>query len=197
MPDDAAALLVLWNDVASGGAADYEAWHAREHVPERLTVPGILWARRYGRCGGLDMPRYLTLYGLRDPSVLDSEPYQALLSNPTPMSRRMRPLLVNVSRWVCRLVVDEGAAATSHLALRTLADGVGTAAAMKSLQSVAGAAGRLLAHRLESATPLPWLSAAQASGLHGEWLLGFGFDAGGDLEARSLDVSLYARLPVG
>src|SRR5688500_2038945 len=103
MNDQATALLALWNDVGPELDAQYNDWHAHEHVPERLTVPGILWGRRYGRPAEDGAPRYLTLYGLRDAGVLDSEPYQRLLREPTPMSRAMRPALTNVSRWICTL----------------------------------------------------------------------------------------------
>ena len=89
MADAATALLALWNDVDPALEADYDDWHAREHVPERLTVPGMAWALRYRWIAGAAMPRYLTLYGLRDPAVLDGEPYQRLLREPTPASRRM------------------------------------------------------------------------------------------------------------
>ena len=103
MAEKATALLALWNDVDPALDTQYNEWHAKEHVPERLTVPGILWAYRYGRSEADGTPRYLTLYGLRDAAVLDSEPYQRLLREPTPMSRTMRPALCNVSRWVCTL----------------------------------------------------------------------------------------------
>jgi hypothetical protein len=43
----APAILALWNDYPSGLAEEYEAWHTFEHVPERLTVPGMRAARRY------------------------------------------------------------------------------------------------------------------------------------------------------
>jgi hypothetical protein len=41
------AILALWNDYPAAMAEEYEAWHTFEHVPERLTVPGMRAARRY------------------------------------------------------------------------------------------------------------------------------------------------------
>src|SRR4030095_38350 len=93
MRDAATALLALWNDVDPGFDAEYNDWHADEHVPERLTVPGILWGRRYGTGAGERMPRYLTLYGLQSADVLESAAYRQLLDQPTPLSRTMRPRL--------------------------------------------------------------------------------------------------------
>ncbi|MEY4748085.1 MAG: hypothetical protein RIQ60_299 [Pseudomonadota bacterium] len=158
-PASATALLALWNDLDPAvDEADYDDWHACEHVPERCTVPGILWGLRYRHTGGLAMPRYLTLYGLADATVLDSAPYQRLLREPTPASRAMRPALRNLSRWVCTLQV---ATADIHawaplvvLALDRQADA--------DRPDVACGLPLWLADRLHDATPLPWLAAGQA-----------------------------------
>jgi hypothetical protein len=101
MPADTAAgaVLALWNDVDRVHDTDYNDWHANEHVPERLTVPGMLWGLRFHSLDAAG-PRYLTLYGLRDAPVLDSAAYQHLLAWPTPMSARMRNVMHGISRAV-------------------------------------------------------------------------------------------------
>ncbi len=185
MPETAAALLTLWNDVDPAVDAAYNDWHAREHVPERCTVPGILWGRRYGLVAGGGMPRYLTLYGLREPAVLDSAPYQRLLREPTPASRAMRPALCNVTRWVCRLIVDDATACGEDLALRLLTgDGDAAHEALRS-----GRTGHLLAQRIVDTAPLPWLASSQDAGLLGDWLWG-------STKAAPVAVPTYRRLPV-
>lgn len=181
-----AALLALWNDVDPAADAAYNDWHAREHVPERCTVPGIFWGRRYGLLGGSGMPRYLTLYGLREPAVLDSAPYQRLLREPTPASRAMRPALRNVTRWVCRLIVDDATACGEDLALRLLTGD--SEAAHQALGG--GRTGQLLAQRIADAAPLPWLSSSQDTGLIGDWLWG-------STQAAPAAVPTYRQLPVG
>lgn len=187
MAEAATALLALWNDVDPALEALYNEWHAGEHVPERLTVPGILWARRYGGPATMAMPRYLTLYGLRDAAVLDSAPYQRLLREPTPMSRRMRPALLNLSRWVCRLVEDGPPARGSHLAVWTLA-------AAPEPQDAA----RLIAERLPQAAALPWLQTGQSRPVEGEWLVGLPFEPARDARPQApAGACEYARLPVG
>ena len=107
--EGAGAILALWNDVTPELDAQYNDWHANEHVPERLTVPGMLWGRRYAALEGTGGPHYLTLYGLREVTVLESDAYRRLLANPTPMSARMRPHLQNLSRWVCVIRASRGA----------------------------------------------------------------------------------------
>ena len=41
------AVLAFWHDVVPEGRAEFDYWHIREHVPERLAVPGFLRFRRY------------------------------------------------------------------------------------------------------------------------------------------------------
>lgn len=185
MAEQATALLALWNDVDPALEAEYEAWHAGEHVPERLSVPGMLWACRYGREAA---PRYLTLYGLRDAAVLEGEAYQRLLREPTPMSRRMRPALRNVSRWVCGLVEASGLTQGGRLMVWT-ADSGPSAGPWADAHAVRG---RLVAQRLAEASPLPWLQAGQGRGIEGGWLQALVLDGGG-----AGDEAVYARLPVG
>lgn len=100
-------LLALWNGVDPARRREYEAWHAREHVPERLSVPGMIGARRYVRMDG-PLPGYLTLYAMRDLNVLDAPAYRRLLENPTEWSRAMRPAFRGFMRLACRRLVTHG-----------------------------------------------------------------------------------------
>jgi hypothetical protein len=96
------AFLALWNGVTAAQLDAYEDWHSREHVPERLTVPGILGAWRYRATDGGE-PGFFTLYDLAGIDVLDTPAYRRLLMQPTPASTLMRPHLTHFSRIVCRL----------------------------------------------------------------------------------------------
>lgn len=191
-PGAARALLALWNDVAPALDAEYNAWHAQEHVPERLTVPGMLWGHRFGRAaapGG--MPRYLTLYGLSDAGVLDGEAYQRLLREPTPTSRRMRPALANLSRWVCSLHEASGLDRGSRLGVWAV-DAADAPGLRGRLPACSEARGRLAAERLPQARALPWLQSGQSQAIEGDWLLGLTTDGPGPAGA-----TVYQRLPVG
>lgn len=184
MPD-ATALLALWNGVAPEHEAEYNRWHAEEHAPERLTVPGMQWARRYAALWPQRGPRYLTLYGLRDASVLAEDAYQRLLRQPTPWSARMRPFLCDVSRWVCTLAAPHAGPQGSWLQLHTFDD-----AAPAPEQ-----ADDLLAERLLDAAPLPWLQGGQTLAVDGRWLVARGM--GRQPVALAPNAMVYAALPVG
>lgn len=106
MPLGGKAFIALWND-RSPERADYDIWHTREHVPERLTVPGISRAVRYS--GGVGpLPRYFTLYTLDDLAVLSHPAYTRLLHHPTDWSRSMRPDMRRFLRLPCAVVSSTG-----------------------------------------------------------------------------------------
>lgn len=191
MGTQACALLALWNDVDPALDAEYEEWHAREHVPERLTVPGMTWGLRWRRLGDESpWPRYLTLYGLRDAQVLDSPEYRRLLAEPTPWSRAMRPALRNVTRWVCAIDVQTGIERFERAAVRT----VGRGASMPEPRT----GGALLAAtRVPEAAELPWLAGGQARAIEGERIEVLAYGADDALPPGWREATRYARLPIG
>ncbi|RXT46405.1 hypothetical protein B6S44_26730 [Bosea sp. Tri-44] len=97
------AFLVFANDVDPAQREAYERWHGGHHVPQRLTVPGILRATRYRVSGGT--PEYLTVYDLADLAVLDSPAYRLLAEQPDAVTQAMRPYLRNPLRLACRALV--------------------------------------------------------------------------------------------
>lgn len=52
---------------------DFNRWYNEQHIPERMSVPGFLSARRFRAIEG--SPRYLALYDLASPDVLQTPEY--------------------------------------------------------------------------------------------------------------------------
>ncbi len=102
----APAILALWNDYPSLHADEYEAWHTFEHVPERLTVPGMRAARRY--VSSANSESYFTLYELEDLNVIEHPAYLDLVHNPTPWSFKMRQHFSNVLRIPGEIMSADG-----------------------------------------------------------------------------------------
>jgi len=93
------AFLALWNGVADAALVpEYEAWHAFEHVPERVGSPGFVAAHRHAAQPGQSCPAYFTLYELQSLGALATPQYQQLLDQPTPWSARMRGVLTDFCR---------------------------------------------------------------------------------------------------
>ena len=108
-----AAAVIIWNDIAAVGRDQFYQWHDKEHIPERLSIPGFLRGRRYGRRG--HSPEYLTLYEADDLGVVVSPAYLARLNAPTPLTTQTLPYFQNTSRAVCRLVQSVGTSSGGHV----------------------------------------------------------------------------------
>jgi hypothetical protein len=107
MPLAGHAFLALWNDIAPAREADYDQWHALEHVPERVSVQGFHGARRYVNRARAEH-RYFTLYDVAALDVFDSIEYRDLLDHPTPWSASMRPDFANFLRATCAVTQSRG-----------------------------------------------------------------------------------------
>lgn len=111
------AAVLIWNDVAPEGRDAFYAWHDKEHVPERLALPGFRRGRRFSKRG--HSPEWLTMYEADDMSALVSPRYLARLDAPTPATVRALAHFRNTSRAVCRVVHSIGSSTGGRmLALR-------------------------------------------------------------------------------
>jgi len=102
------AFVAIWHDVLPEGKPDYYEWHNREHMPERLGIPGFRRGRRYVTERGA--PEYFNLYEVDTMEVLTGQDYLNHLNNPTPLTRRMIVHLHNHLRSLCRVAVSFGRA---------------------------------------------------------------------------------------
>ena len=100
------ALLAFSHDVTPGSEPDWTEWHDREHIPERLSIPGFLRLRRYVALGA--GPRFFYFYETESLDVLQSPAYLERLSNPTAWTKRCMPYVVNNKRTACRVAATLG-----------------------------------------------------------------------------------------
>ncbi len=98
--------VAIWHDILPEGREDFYAWHGREHMPERVGIPGFLRGRRYEAIHA-DLA-YFNLYEARSPKVLASPDYQERLNNPTPWTRAMVKHYKHVARSICRVAATFG-----------------------------------------------------------------------------------------
>ena len=113
------ALLALWHDIEPSSQAEYMEWHTREHMPERLSIPGFTVGKRLIN-HGFDRYRYGTIYGGESVETFRSPAYLERLNNPTEWSLRVQPAFRNFLRVAClrlasRGVGEGGAVATVRL----------------------------------------------------------------------------------
>ena len=74
MASKGSGLLLVMMDIDPEHEEDFNRWYDEEHVPERKGIPGFLTARRYRAVEG--GPKYLAIYEMDNPEVLDSEAYR-------------------------------------------------------------------------------------------------------------------------
>jgi hypothetical protein len=100
------AIVAIWNDITPAGRDDFIEWHNREHIPERVSIPGFLRGRRYVVEYGT--PAYFTLYEAVDQAVLTGNDYLRRLNNPTPWTRQATAEFRNTLRGVCATRFSQG-----------------------------------------------------------------------------------------
>jgi hypothetical protein len=121
------AALAMWWDIAPAVRADFEEWHAREHFPERLALPGFRRGTRWRIDCGVDSggegEGMFVLYELERHEALASPEYLARLNAPTAWSTRLMPHHRHMVRAQCRVVASCGAVVAGHaLTARLAAD---------------------------------------------------------------------------
>jgi hypothetical protein len=129
------ALLLNWFDIEPGHEQAFDDWHNREHVIERMGVPGFTQGRRFEVAGKSRAPghSYLVAYDASDIGVFESGAYAARLDNPTPLTASVVPFLRNLTRTVYRVEARRGggtAAFVRTLRLRAKDGGAVNAAAL-------------------------------------------------------------------
>jgi hypothetical protein len=123
------AILAFWADVEAAGEADFNDWHTREHMPERVGVPGFLRGRRYVAVKGA--PKYFMMYETESLGTLASPAYVDRLNNPTPWTRKSLAIFRNSNRTACRTVASVGRGIGGVLATLRLGPRVGQENALR------------------------------------------------------------------
>lgn len=88
-------LLMVYSEVPAELEDEYNRWYNEEHIPERLSIPGVLNAARYEAVAG--GPKYLACYELDSPDAWYSDDWQKWLKNPTEWSKRMSPSVIGTA----------------------------------------------------------------------------------------------------
>jgi hypothetical protein len=101
------AFLAIWHDIEPAAESEYSDWHTRQHMPERLGIPGFLIGRRAVNWN-ITHQRWFTLYETRTLEVLSSDDYRIRLNNPSHWSNRTQPTFRNFARSACTVAATVG-----------------------------------------------------------------------------------------
>jgi hypothetical protein len=106
MPLAGKGMLLTSMNIDAADEANFNHWYDREHLEERVAIPGFLEARRY--VAHQANPKYLCLYSTETFEVLDSPAYRAKLANPTEWSAKTMARFKDMIRAVARITVSRG-----------------------------------------------------------------------------------------
>ena len=103
-------VVAIWHDLLPAAKDEFYQWHNREHMPERVGIPGFQRGRRYIALErqGPGAPEFFNLYEADSISVLGGADYLARLDDPTPWTRRVVASFRNVARSICRVLYSAG-----------------------------------------------------------------------------------------
>ena len=103
-------VVAIWHDLLPAAKDEFYQWHNREHMPERVGIPGFQRGRRYialeRQAPGT--PEFFNLYEADSIGVLGGADYLARLDDPTPWTRRVVASFRNVARSICRVLYSAG-----------------------------------------------------------------------------------------
>ncbi len=106
MPLAGQGVVAIWHDLTDAIKAEFYQWHNREHMPERLGIPGFNRGRRYTAVSGA--PAYFNLYEADSLEAVSGPAYLERLNHPTPWTQQTVQGFRNVSRSVCRVECSIG-----------------------------------------------------------------------------------------
>ncbi|MBV8535060.1 MAG: hypothetical protein JO128_05675 [Alphaproteobacteria bacterium] len=99
-------VLAIWNGITDAAEVEFIKWHVREHIPERVGIPGFLRGRRYIAVEG--QPKYFNFYETESPDTLVSPAYRARLNAPTPWTQAVIKEFRDMSRTICEVTASVG-----------------------------------------------------------------------------------------
>ena len=104
MPLFGKGMLVVFSEVKARDERDFNEWYNREHINERINLPGFHRARRYVAVRA--SPKYLATYECDTVGDLATPGYLQLLANQTPWTQAVMAKFTQFRRLTLRTQVD-------------------------------------------------------------------------------------------
>lgn len=104
MPLHGKGMLIVFNEVKTRDERDFNEWYNREHIDERVNLPGFHRGRRYVAVRG--SPKYLATYECAAVEDLARPGYLALLANQTPWTQAVMAKFTKFDRLTLRVQAD-------------------------------------------------------------------------------------------
>jgi hypothetical protein len=111
-------MLFVASDISAEDESDFNAWYDREHIEERVRMPGVISAARYWAISG--KPQYLGLYWAESISVFASTAYAYAFQNQTVWSQKTLPRMLAPTRRIGGVSASVGQGSGAFVAVLPL-----------------------------------------------------------------------------
>jgi len=102
------AVLVNWGGILASKEADYNSWHSKEHMPERIVLPGFLrGCRAIGISETNVNHKYFMMYEAERKDVFVSRKYLEKLNNPSKWTKNILSNYIAPSRTICSVITSK------------------------------------------------------------------------------------------
>ena len=99
------AVLVNWGGIVEEKEIEYNEWHSKEHMPERISLPGFLRGLRAVGIPGTNFNhKYFMMYEAERKEVFTSRKYLERLNNPTDWTKEILSNYLSPSRTICSVI---------------------------------------------------------------------------------------------
>tara|TARA_X000000950_G_scaffold17626_1_gene19254 strand:+ start:76 stop:471 length:396 start_codon:yes stop_codon:yes gene_type:complete len=99
------AVLVNWGGIKPNKEENYNQWHSKEHMPERISLPGFLRGYRAMGIEGTNINhKYFMMYEAKNKEVFVSKKYLERLNNPTKWTKEILSNYISPSRTICSVI---------------------------------------------------------------------------------------------
>ncbi len=99
------AVLVNWGGIVEEKDIEYNEWHSKQHMPERISLPGFLRGLRAVGIPGTNINhKYFMMYEAERKEVFTSKKYLERLNNPTKWTKEILSHYLSPSRTICSVI---------------------------------------------------------------------------------------------
>ena len=133
------AVLVNWGGIVKDKEIEYNDWHSKEHMPERISLPGFLRGLRAVGISGTNLNhKYFMMYEAERKEVFTSTKYLKRLNNPTEWTKNFFSNYLSPSRTICSVISSKSIGVGGYLAtIRFLGEKVSNNYSVENLKSFA------------------------------------------------------------
>ena len=131
------SVLVNWGGILENKEIEYNEWHSKEHMPERISLPGFLRGLRAVGIPGTDINhKYFMMHEAETKEVFTSRKYLERLNNPTEWTKAILSNYLSPSRTICSVISSKSIGLGGYLAtIRFLGEKIPNNVSVENLKS--------------------------------------------------------------